>query len=465
MAGLVPSTTKIDTIVLPNQLPGLILWFRSDLGVTTSSGTITQWLDQSSSGIVLNSTVGAASFPTYNTSGGPNNLPYLSFTGTQFIGFNSGQTLPNPLNMTVFSVLQFNPASQLSYVFYNNTASVATFLDGSGARTFRNGTGVDVIGSTQTGNWEQWTGTLTNGAQVFRVNGTQVGTSSTAYASPVAGATIAGFGGGTTAHPLTGGVVEYICFNRVLSAYEIQIMEDYLRQRTGLFFAPQISGLAGWWRSDKLITLNSTTVSSWGDLSGFGGTVSQATGANQPTYSTSGGVNNLPKLTFSGSTQILENTTQNVMPAGTSRTVFVVGQPSTSAGGGCPIGFKITAPACILLYQVIASNIYVFTDGSAQSFTFSSGSTISTAPQILEYTWVLSAQPTFSINTVGKTITTANVANSDTGTTGFSIGKRADTAGSVFVGDLYEIIVYNRLLTAAETTSVQNYLRARYLNY
>lgn len=212
--------------LVPASLPGLITWFRSDLGVTTSSGKITVWNDQSPTGLILNANGGAASFPTYNTSGGPNNRPYLSFTGTQYIGISSG-TAPAPAAMTVFSVQQFNPSSQLSYCVYNNSVSIPTILDSTGTRVLRlQGGDLNVAG--QTANYEQWTGTSASGAQVFRVNGTQIATASNANTSPAA-STIFGFGGGTTAHPLTGGVTEYILYNRVLNASEIAVVENYLR--------------------------------------------------------------------------------------------------------------------------------------------------------------------------------------------------------------------------------------------
>jgi hypothetical protein len=63
---------------IPTSLPGCVLWLRSDMGVTT--GATFTWADQS--GNANNATQAtAAKQPTYVTSGGGGNRPYLSFPG------------------------------------------------------------------------------------------------------------------------------------------------------------------------------------------------------------------------------------------------------------------------------------------------------------------------------------------------------------------------------------------------
>lgn len=65
-----------------------------------------------------------------------------------------------------------------------------------------------------------------------------------------------------------------------------------LRPVASGFNPKSISGLVGWWdASDSAtVTLNSGNVSEWADKSGNGRTLSQATAANQPAYTT-GAVN------------------------------------------------------------------------------------------------------------------------------------------------------------------------------
>lgn len=63
-----------------------------------------------------------------------------------------------------------------------------------------------------------------------------------------------------------------------------------------------IPGIFAWWRADRGITLNGSTVSAWSDASGSGDanrTLTQATGANQPTFNASNAAyNNKPTVTF-----------------------------------------------------------------------------------------------------------------------------------------------------------------------
>ena len=76
--GLISSVSS-SSIILPSAIPGLQAWWRSDLGVSsTSGGSVTSWVDQSSNAYSLAPVVNAIS---YVSSGGVNNLPYLSWPG------------------------------------------------------------------------------------------------------------------------------------------------------------------------------------------------------------------------------------------------------------------------------------------------------------------------------------------------------------------------------------------------
>ena len=56
---------------------------------------------------------------------------------------------------------------------------------------------------------------------------------------------------------------------------------------------------------------SSNKVSNWADKSGNGGSASQSTAANQPTF-TASGLNNLPTLSFDGSNDYLRSSTLNI---------------------------------------------------------------------------------------------------------------------------------------------------------
>jgi hypothetical protein len=71
-------------------------------------------------------------------------------------------------------------------------------------------------------------------------------------------------------------------------------------------FAPTDLGasLLAWWKADSLVLANAAPVTSWTDSSGNGRTLTQATAANQPAFSTAQ-VNGLPAVTFDGTTDFL----------------------------------------------------------------------------------------------------------------------------------------------------------------
>jgi NAD(P)H-dependent FMN reductase len=71
-------------------------------------------------------------------------------------------------------------------------------------------------------------------------------------------------------------------------------------------FAPTDLGasLLAWWKADSLALANAAPVTSWTDSSGNARTLTQATGANQPVFSTTQ-VNGLPAVTFDGTNDYL----------------------------------------------------------------------------------------------------------------------------------------------------------------
>jgi len=64
----------------PSDITGLQLWLRSDAGVTTSSGAVTDWADQSGNSNDASQST-SASRPALNTTG-QNGYPYLTFDGS-----------------------------------------------------------------------------------------------------------------------------------------------------------------------------------------------------------------------------------------------------------------------------------------------------------------------------------------------------------------------------------------------
>ena len=78
------NATTARSFSITNSSPfadDLIAWYKADVGVTTSGGFVDQWDDQSGNGRHLYDGVvtGSVNRPSYQSSGGANNQPYLQF--------------------------------------------------------------------------------------------------------------------------------------------------------------------------------------------------------------------------------------------------------------------------------------------------------------------------------------------------------------------------------------------------
>lgn len=98
------------------------------------------------------------------------------------------------------------------------------------------------------------------------------------------------------------------------------------------FSLKNLSGLSIWLRADLGITLNGSTVASWGDLSGNGRTVSQADPTKQPTFvASSSTFNGKPCVRSDGSNDVLASSV-NVWPATSYTLMAVLATVSGSSG-------------------------------------------------------------------------------------------------------------------------------------
>lgn len=88
----------------PLTLPNCVLWLRSDLGITTVTGNVSQWNDQSTAGNNATQATGA-NRPSYNT-GGVNGRPYLSGNGGT-TAFMSGSSISSITQATVVAVSSY----------------------------------------------------------------------------------------------------------------------------------------------------------------------------------------------------------------------------------------------------------------------------------------------------------------------------------------------------------------------
>ena len=226
------------------------------------------------------------------------------------------------------------------------------------------------------------------------------------------------------------------------------------------YFCPlNMRGLLGWWRSDAVSRDATGKVQSAADLSGNGNTVSQATAAQRPTFSASGGPNGRPFWTCTSST-LLQNSTANILPSGHDHTVFAAFQPMGNGGTVCTL--RLGAPVNWKGYQSIAEVNYVYSDGTNAIDNATIASMITGSPVIYTGASQVGSVLAMRINGSLVPVLDGGAITSDSGTTGFALLGRADVAGFGLVGQFYEMFVLDHVANAAEIAVAEAYLTQRW---
>jgi hypothetical protein len=198
---------------------------------------------------------------------------------------------------------------------------------------------------------------------------------------------------------------------------------------------------------------NNAAIASWVDKSTAANTVSQGTGANQPTYKTNI-INSKPVVRFNGSTTSLVKTT--VTSLGSTATVFVVGTINDngfSAGTFLEYSNAGTVnTGCLVLYESALLKWRVVVATVIADATYSTS---------LPYSAVTTAYNNGSNSFLlvnGTQQATAVTGNMDA-TSRLTLGSLVSGIAGYFLnGDIAEVIVYNSSISSAERTLVSRYL-------
>jgi hypothetical protein len=149
-AALLMSGRPSEPEFTPGDLTDLFAWYRADLGVTESSGTVSAWADQSSNGHDLT----MSGDPNYNATRGPNSTPDIYFDGTGDQGQTTVfTTLAQPFH--VFAVTRTATLSTNSCVIAGNGTSTRILNVQSGMRMFF-GTVANTVAHTDAANYYLW---------------------------------------------------------------------------------------------------------------------------------------------------------------------------------------------------------------------------------------------------------------------------------------------------------------------
>lgn len=227
----------------------------------------------------------------------------------------------------------------------------------------------------------------------------------------------------------------------------------------GAGFTPaSIANLAAWYRADALALANNAAVSSWPDGSGTANTLSQATGGNQPLFKTNI-VNGKPVVRFDGIDDWLEYSgAPGGFGAQTGQTIFLVAQYAVD-----------TANLTAVTTNPGLNALHVFNGGGNPRFEGIMGAAVATVTGAIKVTstWhytVLRFDDTsnaIECYTNGVFQTNNNEAGAFATNT-ITVGRRSGGAGLYFNGDIAEVGIYSRQITAGELTNLNSYLASKY---
>lgn len=218
-----------------------------------------------------------------------------------------------------------------------------------------------------------------------------------------------------------------------------------------------VAGLKLWLKSTAGLTTSGSNVTGWSDQSGNGNDVTAP--GTPPTYNASS-INGVPGITFAGLVGGLTSTTSSILATSSDRHVIVVSKPTTS-GGGSLLAFRLTIPDSTWDVLTIGSIQYFWSDGVLIASTNTPVDYTNT-PLATEFTGVTGSPAGVTINASAITLASPGNISPDSGTTGFSVGDRASSAGQGFVGDICEVLVFDHVLSGGDLQQVRAYLQDKY---
>ena len=235
-----------------------------------------------------------------------------------------------------------------------------------------------------------------------------------------------------------------------VNGYEVRFRPTTASGASAPHSPSDFGGLKVWYDAKKITGLaDNDPVTTWKDASG---NASHATGAGatRPTYKATGGPNSLPTVRFDG-TQYLENTDASVASPSTSFVVMKARVTTSLMTVWDGIG-----SANRHTVQITAGNLVSLYAGTTAAD--STGTVVDNTPVIIT---ALHKNGNSDVWLNGVDAFSSNTAIGSDTMTGVTLGAREDR-GVKLDGDITELIIFNRELSARERKAVQYYLRNKY---
>ncbi|MFZ1807116.1 MAG: T9SS type A sorting domain-containing protein [Cyclobacteriaceae bacterium] len=224
----------------------------------------------------------------------------------------------------------------------------------------------------------------------------------------------------------------------------------------GVGTANGASTLRAWWRGDAGVTEAAGVVSDWGDQSGYGNNLSQATPANRPTTAISAALNNRSIIRYTAASSQFFNSSYSG-PGVDNMTLFVVANGTEYQS---LIRFQNTAGTYVVYPWNSASKVFIASSDGGTGSGVASGlvasvNNIGGARYRRNTTNGMQTYLNGGINAQRNSVN--NVLPSQTFFSGkYSGGTEYPNA------DVGEMIVYYSALNDAQMIIVQNYLAAKF---
>jgi hypothetical protein len=304
-------------------------------------------------------------------------------------------------------------------------------------------------------------GLLDNGTETGISPGTVINTNANNYVWMGAATR---FDQSYTGVPFNGLIDEASIYNRALTANEISAI--YNAGEAGICFPGTISGLRLWLKADSGVTTGSgDNVTTWEDRSGNGLDVTQATEANQPTR-VPAAPNGAPIVRFDGTNGYLQRTSvlgSDLFDNNTD-TVFIVQKQAGGDARSSTFSWASDSYNRFMVHATYEDVIYYQVSSNGGG-----GDQIS-APQPPGWDdqWHVlklirdGGNGQINVDGIGLSPPTATFSSpgNNSSTADLFIGRDGFT--NWFEGDIAEILVFNRALTAQEQQTVENYLSGKY---
>jgi hypothetical protein len=241
-----------------------------------------------------------------------------------------------------------------------------------------------------------------------------------------------------------------------------------------------------WFKSNKIVQLDNTAVLTWKDISGNGNDATQAVTANQPTFKINQ-INGKPAVEFDGSSDRLEisssTSTFKFLHSDLS-TIFFVGKIGNSSNPDTRYGLfgsngAGTANVGMCLYYDDRSSIPYnnrLLNLVTRGVTSTSNVNNLTSDGALtpnQYNYIrLNGDPAnataanrsiIQINggSLIQNNTQTNALSTSNSTLNFQLGS-VGGGSLLFLGQMAEIIIFNKLLTSGEVTIINQYIKQEY---